>query len=129
MTFKITAYITAVVTFVLGVGYLFAGRLMVSRWRIEPTESVLLLGRRMGALYLGLAVIFFLSRSTAASRERSALCSAAAITCSLLALLGTYEFFAGRAGGGILGSVALETLLAAAYIRILVVERGTRSGG
>ena len=42
MRFRTVAMITAVVTFVLGVGYLFAGALVVSRWKLEPTDGVLL---------------------------------------------------------------------------------------
>jgi len=129
MRYKAIAFITAIVTLVLGVGYLFAGALLVGRWQIEPTESVLLLGRRMGALYLGLSVIFFFARSAPVSASRTALCAGAAVTCSLLALLGVYELSAGRVGPAILASVALEFLLALGYIRILVTERQVVAGG
>ena len=129
MRFRAVAVTTAVVTLVLGVGYLFAGSLMVGRWRIESTTSVLLLGRRIGALYVGLAVIFFLARSTALSAARTALCAGAAVTCSLLALLGVYEFSVGHAGPGILVSVALEALLALAYIWIISADRRLAPGG
>lgn len=123
MSFKTLAVITAVVTFALAVGYLFAGALLVGRWGIEATESVLLLGRRMGALYLGLAVIFYLARSVPASAARTALCAGAAVTTSLLAVLGIYERSVGHAGPAILASVALELLLAVGYIGIFFAER------
>ena len=123
MSFRAIAVITAIVTFVLGVGYLFVGALVVGRWQIEPTDSVLLLGRRMGALYLGLSVITFLARSTPVSVMRTALCTGAAVVCSLLAILGVYEFSAGRAGSAILVSVVLESLLALGYIWILITDR------
>jgi hypothetical protein len=129
MSFRTVAVITAIVTLVLGVGYIFAGTLLVGRWHIEPTESVLLLGRRMGALYLGLSVIFFLAKSAPRSVTRTALSAGAAVTCSLLALLGVYEFSAGRAGAAILGSVVLESLLAIGYIRFLVTERKVAATG
>jgi len=129
MSFRTIAVITAVVTFVLGIGYLFAGALVVGRWQIEATQSVLLLGRRMGALYLGLAVIYFLARSAPASAARTALCAGAAVTTSLLALLGVYERSAGHAGPGILASVALESLLALGYIWIFFAERKRATAG
>jgi hypothetical protein len=129
MRFRILAVITAIVTLVLAGGYLFAGALMVGRWRIAPTASVLLLGRRMGALYLGLAVIFFLARSVSVSAARTALCAGAAVTCSLLALLGVYERSVGHAGPGILVSIVLESLLALAFIWILATERKAAVGG
>jgi hypothetical protein len=123
MSFKITAVITSIVTFVLGAVYLFAGSLAIGRWQIEPTESVLLFGRRLGALYLGLSVIFFLVRSATASDVRSALCIGTVVVCSLLAILGIYEFSAGHAGPAILVSVAIESFLAFCYIRIILTER------
>jgi Ca2+/Na+ antiporter len=51
MSFKAIAVITAIIGLVLGAAYLFLGQLVVGRWQIEPTEGVLLLGRRIGVLY------------------------------------------------------------------------------
>jgi hypothetical protein len=129
MRFRHLAVITAILMFVLGAGYLFAGALVIGRWHIEPTGSVLLLGRRLGALYTGLSVIFFLARSAPVSALRTALCAGTAVACSLLALLGAFEFSAGRAGSAILASVVLESLLAVGYIRILVLEQKVANGG
>jgi len=123
MSFRTIAVITAIVTFVLAVGYLFFGALVLGRWQIEPTDSVLLLGRRMGALYFGLSVITFLARSAPVSVMRTALCTGATVVCSMLAILGVYEFSAGRAGSAILASVVLESLLALGYIWILFTDR------
>ena len=123
MSFRTTCVITAAVTLVLGLGYLVAGSLLVGRWQIEPTEAVLLFGRRIGAVYLGLAVIFFLARSAAVSTARSALCAGAVVTCSLLAILGVLERAAGHAGPAILASAAVELFLALAFVRVLVVDR------
>ncbi len=129
MEFRHLAVITAIAMLVLGAGYLFAGALVVGRWQIEPTGSVLLIGRRLGALYVGLSVIFLLARSAPVSAVRTALCAGTAVTCSLLALLGVFEFSAGRAGPAILASVALESLLTVGYIRILVMERKVATSG
>ena len=87
MKFRIFAVITAIVSLLLGAGYLFLGALLIGRWQIEPTSSVLLFGRRMGALYLGLSVMFFLARSAPVSVARTALSAGTAVACSLLALL------------------------------------------
>jgi hypothetical protein len=38
-------------------------------------------------------------------------------------MLGIYELVAGHVGTGILASIAVESLLAVAYIRILIIER------
>lgn len=123
MTFRAIATTAAVIAFILGIGYLFAGHLVVGRWQVDPTEGVLLMGRRMGAVYLGLSVIFFAARSTEASPARSAIAGGAAVALFLLALLGVYEFAGGNAMRGILVSAAVELLLAVGFVRILITER------
>lgn len=127
MRFKALAVATAVIAFFLGSGYLFFGSVIVGRWQIVPTESVLLLGRRLAALYIGLSVIFFLARSAPVSTARTALCAGTAVALSILALLGMYEFILNHVGRGILASIAVESLLAIGYIWILIAERENRS--
>jgi hypothetical protein len=123
MSFRTIAVITAICALALGLGFLFVGALMVGRWQIQSTESVLLLGRRIGAIYLGLSVMLFLARSSPVSVTRTALSAGAVVLLSLLAILGVYELTAGHAGPGILVSVVIESLLALGYIRILFTER------
>ena len=123
MNFKNIAVVTAIIAFVLGIGYLFFGSLIIGRWQIEPTNSVLLLGRRMGSLYLGLSIIFFLLRSLAMSIARTTLIIGAAVTLSLLALLGLYEYSVGSVGSGILVSVVIEAILAIGYIVVFFNDR------
>ena len=123
MNFKNIAFVTSIIAFVLGIGYLFFGSFVIGRWQIEPTNSVLLLGRRIGILYLGLSVIFFLSKSLSVSKARTALSIGAALTLSLLAFLGIFEYSQGTVGAGILASVGIESLLSIGYIIILVKER------
>ena len=123
MSFKNISIVTAIIAFLLGIGYLFFGSLVIGRWQIEPTNSILLLGRRMGSLYLGLSIIFFLSRSLTLSTTRTALSIGAAVTLSLLALLGIYEYSLGRVGSGILISVVIESLLAIGYAIVIFKDR------
>jgi hypothetical protein len=124
MTFKTTATGSAVLTLALASGYLFAGRLMVGRWQIEPTPGVLLLGRRLGACYLGLSLMFFLARSIPASEARRAICGAAVVASALLAILGIHDYLTGLAAAPILVSAALEVVVALVFARHLVVDRG-----
>ena len=123
MNFKNIAFVTSIIAFVLGIGYLFFGSFVIGRWQIEPTNSVLLLCRRIGILYLGLSVIFFLSKSLSVSKARTALSIGAALTLSLLAFLGIFEYSQGTVGAGILASVGIESLLSIGYIIIIVKER------
>jgi hypothetical protein len=117
--------VTAIVVFVLGLGYFFFGSVIVGRWQVQPTVSVLLLARRIGCLYLGLAVIFFLARSAPVSAARTALSAGTAVALLLLVLSGVYELAMGHVGQGILISAALEFLLAIGYIRVLLTEKKT----
>ncbi len=128
MSFKTLALATAAVTFALGVVYVAAGTPLIASWRIEPTASVLLFGRRIGAAYLGFAVMFFFARSVPASPARTAMSAGAAVTTGSLALLGVYELSTGRVGPAILASVAVEALLALGYILLLVGERKGAAG-
>lgn len=123
MTFRAVATAAAIIAFVLGLGYLFFGHLVVGRWQVEPTQGVLLMGRRMGAVYLGLSAMFLAARSAGASPARSALAGGAAIALFLLAVLGVYEFATGNAARGILVSVAVELLLSAGFARVLMLDR------
>jgi hypothetical protein len=123
MSFKTMAVTTAVILFVLGLGYFFFGAVIVGRWQVEPTQSVILLARRIGCLYLGLSVIFFLARSAPKSLIRTALSAGTVVVTLLLAGTGVYEFAAGHAAGGILASAAIEFLLGVGYIWILISER------
>ncbi len=123
MKFKNIAIVTSITAFVLGIGYLFLGSIIIGRWQIEPTNDVLLLGRRMGILYIGLSIIFFLSKSLNLSKTRTALSIGAALTLSLLAIMGIYEYSMGRVGDGILASVFIESLLSIGFIIILVKDR------
>jgi hypothetical protein len=127
MSFRAVASITAAVLFVLGLGYLFAGSLVVARWQLEPTDAVLLLGKRIGALYLGLSVMFFLARPVPISLARTALSAGAGVVCTLLSTLGVYEFLVGHSGPAILASACIEALLAVAYARILLTDH--KAGG
>jgi hypothetical protein len=125
MSFKTTAIVTAFILFFLGLGYFFFGGLIVGRWQVEATASVVLLARRIGCLYLGLSVMFFLTRTAPRSVARTALSAGTVVVTSLLAGTGVYELVAGHVGYGILISAAVEFLLALAYIRVLLMERKT----
>ena len=125
MKFKTIAMVTAVILFVLGLGYFFFAPIVVGRWQVLPTASVILLARRIGCLYLGLSVIFFLARSAPGSALRTALCAGTAVVTLLLAGTGVYELVAGHVGKGILISAAIEFLLALGYVWILLTEKKT----
>lgn len=120
VSFHALAIVTGLAALLLATGWLFAGRLMLRRWRIEPGASVLLVGRRIGALYLGVAVLCFFVRSTTSTELITSVSLFAVVVNALLAGLGLYEYRAGRVGPAILVSVAVELLLLLGFGALLL---------
>lgn len=125
MKFKTMAIVTGVALLALGIGYFFFGAIIVGRWQVEPTAGVLLLARRIGCSYLGLALVFFLARKAPLSIARTALSAGAVAITLLLAGTGVYALAMGHAGKGILISAAVELLLGLGFICVLLTENAT----
>jgi hypothetical protein len=116
LTFKIMAYVMTVAGCVLGLRFIFAGASVLKEWGIEATDGPLVICRRLGALYLGLALMFFLGRTAAPSDLRSAVCLGIGGASALLACLGLFELWAGRVSSGIIVPAIVETVLAAGFV-------------
>ncbi len=116
MTFHVMALIMTCAGCLLGLRFLFASGAVLKEWGVEATAGSLVVSRRIGAIYLGLALIFFLGRGAAPSDLRSAVCLVTAGGIALLACLGLFEFLARRASAGIFRSVVAEAVLAAAFV-------------
>ena len=122
MSFATVAVATSIAGLILGVGWMFAGSLLFKRWGIEAHADGLLIGRRLGATYLGIALMLFLGRSAPPSDFRSAVCGGMLFALALLAALGLFEFRARRAGIAILVSVTLEIVLASGFAWVLMTS-------
>ena len=116
MTFFVMALIMTFAGCLLGLRFIVAGRSVLKEWGVEATDGSLILFRRIGAIYLGLALMFFLGRAAAPSDLRSAVCLVMGGTIALLACLGLFEFRAGRVSAGIFRSVVAEAVLAAGFV-------------
>ena len=123
MTFEILALITTGAGTLLGLGFLFAGRFMLKQWGLDATDASLVMCRRMGAVYLGIALLFFLGRSAGPSELRSAVCAGLGIAIALLACLGLFELMSKRVSKGILVSTVVETLLSTSFFWVLWGQR------
>lgn len=115
MTFRIMAYIMTGAACLLGLRFIFAGGGVLKEWGIEATVGALVMFRRLGVIYLGLALMFFLGRNAAPSDVRSAVCLVMGGAVAVLACLGISDFLARRANAGIFRSIAGEAVLAVAF--------------
>lgn len=120
MDFSITATATAIAASTLGLAWLLAGKRLLARWAMEANEQSLLVGRRLGAAYLGIAVMLWIGRNAPPSEFRTAATMGMFLALLLLAFLGVLEFKAHRAGAGIIVSVVLEIVLAAGFGWVLL---------
>lgn len=120
MSFNLVATLTAIAGLILGVGWMFAGTSLFRRWGMDSHTDGLLIGRRLAAVYLGVALILFLGRDAPPSDLRVAVCAGMLFVMVVLATLGVYEFRARRASSFILASSALEVFLAVGYGWVLL---------
>ncbi len=112
MTFEMLAYVMTFAGCLLGARFIFAGASVLKEWGIAVSDGPLVMGRRIGALYLGLALMFFLGRAAPPSELRSAACLGIAVASALLACLGLFELRARRVTSGIIVPSIVEAVLA-----------------
>jgi hypothetical protein len=115
VTFKIMAYVTAIAGSALGLRFIWFGASVLAQWGIETTAGALVMCRRIGAFYVGLALMVGLGRDAAPSDLRSAVCLGIGAVSALLAGLGLWERSAGRVTSGILIPAIVEVVLAAGF--------------
>jgi hypothetical protein len=113
LPFRRVAVLSSAVCIVLSVVWIAAPQILPGLWQVQSSYESGLIGRRAGALFLGVGVAFFAARDAPLSPLRSALLRSACLSCVVLALLGGIEFTTGHAGAGILSAVAVELTMAA----------------
>jgi hypothetical protein len=74
MSFQVMALIMTCAGCLLGARFIFAGGSVLQEWSIEATAGSLVAFRRIGVIYLGLALMFFVGRVAVPSDLRSAAC-------------------------------------------------------
>ncbi|MFG1495166.1 hypothetical protein ABMA57_00945 [Saccharospirillum sp. HFRX-1] len=122
MTFYLMAIIMTGAAILLGMRFLFAGGSLLKEWGLEATTGSLILCRRIGALYFGVALLFFFGRHAAPSDFRSAVCLIAAGITAVLSGLGLFEFLSGRVRPGIFASVVAEAVVTVGFIWVWLGE-------
>ena len=116
MTYRHVALLGALLFAVLFLELLIDARLLIGPWGVDATPEAAFMGRRLGAAFLGFAVIFWLSRNLPASEARRAIALGISTALCVVACFGLYEFLRGFAGPGIFLAIAVEVLLAAGLL-------------
>jgi hypothetical protein len=116
LSFHFLALFTAALFLLLAITWMFAPTRLLAAWGVTFSETAGMVGRRAGALYMGIALMFFLARNAAPSTTRDALVYGLISTCMILALLGMDEFAKGRANKGILTAVLIEVALCLLFL-------------
>ncbi|MEM6544961.1 MAG: hypothetical protein AAGC91_12825 [Pseudomonadota bacterium] len=122
MSFQIAATATSIAGFILAGVWMLAGQKLLQNWGVVAHDDGLIVGRRMGVVYFGNAVMLLLSRTAPASELRDAICIGMLLSMSGLASLGIYEFRARRAGAQIFGGVVIELAFALAFAAVLLSD-------
>ena len=121
MNFYTVATAAAIVSLLIGTIWIFAGNLMFKRWGIKADTLGMMMGKRLGAVYLGVALLLFFVRGSIHADTRTTVSSRLCLALTLLALLSSVELVSQRATRGILVSVIIEGLLAFAFASILYI--------
>jgi hypothetical protein len=122
MSFNFVVTVTSLAGLLLGIGWMFAGTKLFKRWGIDAHVDGVLVGRRLGAVYLGVSIFLFMGRTAPPSDLRTSICVGLLFSMVVLAGLGIFEFIARRANALILVSVALEVILAIGFMNVLLLS-------
>lgn len=118
MAFRHVAILTSLLFLVLALGWMFASEQMLMQWDVAYSDSTGVVSRRGAAFYLGFAAMFFVARKAEHSVTRMALIKGIITTCTVLILLGVYEFSVGHASNKILIAALIETILGLAFLYV-----------
>ena len=116
-------------TALLGMLWLTLPAFLLNGWGIDAADAITLyLGQRMGALYLGLAVLFGMAARGGTGRMRSAILAGGAVGTGLMAVLSVMGALSGVVvGPAIWMAAVLEGIMAASFAYLLVRGRAHRA--
>jgi hypothetical protein len=123
MTFLVMALIMAGAACLLGARFIFAGGSVLREWGLNVTDGALIVCRRLGVLYFGIALLFFLGRDAGPSEFRSVACLVTGGVIAVLSGLGLFEFLSRRVRAGIFASVIAEAVVAVGFVGVWMVGK------
>jgi hypothetical protein len=121
--------VTAGLSLALFACLLFVPGAIFMLFGMQGAESAEIMSRRASMLFLGLAVICWLTRNAEDSVARRAVSAGLAVAMLGLAGTGLFELGRGAVGPGVLLAVAAEVAIGSLYARVWLVSRtGSRQG-
>ncbi|MDE2363217.1 MAG: hypothetical protein KGM42_11115 [Hyphomicrobiales bacterium] len=123
ISYKTVAIAAAGLSLVLCLVFFAAPERMLDTWGVTSNPSSDFVAKRLGALFLGMAVILASTRDIGPSPARTGICNGAIAAFTSLAILGAVEYFRGHVSAGIGSAVVVELAFAAAF---LFVDRSGR---
>jgi len=121
--YKLVATLGAILFGGLFIGMLVSPGAVITSWGVSSTAEAEFVERRLGASFLGFAIMCVLSRNLPASAARRAIALGFATALLVVAGFGIYELARGFAGPQIRVAIAIELAFAAGFI-----ATGRRSG-
>ena len=103
-----------------GAGWLTSSRVYFTQWSMKAPEEALVVGRRLGAVFVGVGLMLMLGRSGTAEDLRRSVLIGLSVALGMEAALGLHELRASRMGRGILAGVTGEVLLTAGLLSALL---------
>lgn len=108
--------LTAGLTLILGIGWLFFPQTMLSWWSVQSDGVGLYMARRYGGLLFGYTTLLWLGRGSPPSPARTAILAGGAVVTSVMTLLSLLGVVTGVVGPGAWSAVAIEAVLAVAFL-------------
>ena len=121
MYYKIVVTIIAIALIGLGFRFIFSSDSILKEWGLQSIDSTQVLGRRIGAIYFGLAVLILLSL-TNMSQSQIIIIGVASIS-GFLAISGILELIAGRVNTAIIRSIIAEVFLCLLLVSTLFINK------
>ncbi len=119
--------VTAVLTLLLGVGWVFAPDAMFAVWNVQGDPLASYMGQRYGAMFSGYSVLMWMSRGIERTPAAGPILAGGAVVTAAMTIVSLVGVLGGTAGPGMWGAVVVEAGLAIGFVRqYLAVGRATR---
>ncbi len=120
--------VSAAATMLLGIGWLAAPAMMLTRWDVTPDAAGIMMGRRYGIVFIGLGVLLWLSRNAPRSAALTAVLGGASTAVAGLAVITLLGLLNGTLGPTAWASFAVEAILSVGFLYFLRMSLADSGG-